>query len=254
MNGLLTMSLRKLVLTVVTSVLTVMAVIIVVPLAQGGSTSAPQTDRVLGVSENQRVISRQASFEARLSDSAHSFESAQLSTIAQAATREELEYIDPEALSKQIEKQHKEQEALEKKKQTEAKQRAAAEEKRKVEEKRKAEETQKLAEAKKKQEAQAAPSALEGSGWKKVVASCYHDVGGLLATGETLHADDLIIAHKELPFGTKVELEYKGKKTIAYVGDRGPYINGRDIDLAPAVQAALGLYDGVKSVNMRILG
>lgn len=253
MDRLLTMSKGKLALAVVTSFLVVVVVSILVPLAQGGSASAPETGKVLGVSENQRVISDQAELDERLSDRAYDLKSADLDLVAEASMREELEYIDTEAFEHQIEQKRKGQEALEKKQVDEREAQRKAE----AEVKRKAEEAQKAAEAAKKKEEQekkAQSSVSSEAGWKKVIASCYHDVGGLLATGETLQAHDLIIAHKELPLGTRVELEYQGNKVIAQVRDRGPYVSGRDIDLAPAVQAALGLYDGVKSVNMRILG
>lgn len=105
-------------------------------------------------------------------------------------------------------------------------------------------------EAKNKSQAQAS----NGGDWKPVTASMYYDVGSKTATGEILQSGDMIIAHKTLPFGTKVEIEYNGAVVQATVGDRGPYVQGRQIDLAPAVQDALGIHDGVVTMNMRIVG
>lgn len=49
------------------------------------------------------------------------------------------------------------------------------------------------------------------------------------------------IAHKTLPFGTIVVLEYKGRRVPAVVTDRGPYIEGRDFDLSLGLAKRLGL-------------
>jgi rare lipoprotein A len=47
-----------------------------------------------------------------------------------------------------------------------------------------------------------------------------------------MHANT--IAHKELPLGTRVELKNPrtGQTASAVVTDRGPFIEGRDIDLS----------------------
>ena len=102
-------------------------------------------------------------------------------------------------------------------------------------------------------ESKAEPKNSNASDWSTVTASMYYGVGNKTATGKILQSDDMIIAHKTLPFGTKVEIEYNGKVAQATVGDRGPYVKGRQIDLAPGVQNALGINDGVVKMNMRIV-
>ena len=65
------------------------------------------------------------------------------------------------------------------------------------------------------------------------------------------------IAHKDLPLGTRVELEnpLTGKSVRAVVTDRGPYIDGRDVDLSYGLARMLSLVDkGVGRLKMRVLG
>jgi rare lipoprotein A (peptidoglycan hydrolase) len=63
----------------------------------------------------------------------------------------------------------------------------------------------------------------------------------------------MIVAHKTLPFGTLVEFEYGGRRAVAVVADRGPYVAGREFDLGPGVARTLGL-NGVYTVQYRIVG
>ncbi len=52
--------------------------------------------------------------------------------------------------------------------------------------------------------------------------------------------DEKIAAHKFLPFGTRVLLEYKGKRLEVIIKDRGPYVKGRVFDLSLAGAKKLG--------------
>ena len=64
------------------------------------------------------------------------------------------------------------------------------------------------------------------------------------------------IAHKDLPLGTRVELNNPrtGQTTTAVVTDRGPYIAGRDVDLSYGLARKLSLVqDGVDKLVMRVL-
>ncbi|HEY6204202.1 MAG TPA: septal ring lytic transglycosylase RlpA family protein [Candidatus Limnocylindria bacterium] len=51
------------------------------------------------------------------------------------------------------------------------------------------------------------------------------------------------VAHKSLPCGTMVTLTHGTSTVTVPVVDRGPYIAGREFDLAPRVKAALGCTD-----------
>jgi rare lipoprotein A len=77
-----------------------------------------------------------------------------------------------------------------------------------------------------------------------------------MANGEPydMYADT--IAHKDIPLGTMVELENPrtGEKARAVVADRGPYVEGRDVDLSYELARKLSLVrQGVGNLRMRFL-
>jgi rare lipoprotein A len=76
------------------------------------------------------------------------------------------------------------------------------------------------------------------------LASWYGLYGGPLACGGTLGYEQLGVAHKTLPCGTKVTLRYGGREVTVPVIDRGPYVGGREWDLTGATARRLG-FDGV---------
>jgi rare lipoprotein A len=53
----------------------------------------------------------------------------------------------------------------------------------------------------------------------------------------------LIAARRTLPFGTKVRVTHSKsvKSVIVTITDRGPFVRGRIIDLAPAAARLLGI-------------
>ena len=61
-------------------------------------------------------------------------------------------------------------------------------------------------------------------------------------------------AHRTLPFGTKVRVHHlkNGRRVTVRVNDRGPFIEGRVIDLSFAAAKKLHL-DGVAPVRLEIL-
>lgn len=67
-------------------------------------------------------------------------------------------------------------------------------------------------------------------------ASYYHDKfdGRKTASGVRFDNSKLTAAHKKLPFGTKLKVtnEKNNKSVIVIITDRGPFINGREIDLS----------------------
>jgi len=65
--------------------------------------------------------------------------------------------------------------------------------------------------------------------------------GRLTASGTTYDQAAMTCAHKTLPFGTVLVVEYKGKRVTVVVTDRGPFIRGRDIDLSKGVADAIGI-------------
>jgi hypothetical protein len=75
--------------------------------------------------------------------------------------------------------------------------------------------------------------------WQSAVASWYDDEGST-ACG-THYARGL--ASLTLACGTAVHLCFHGACEIAYVQDRGPYVDGRTFDLNPGARAAISCTD-----------
>lgn len=75
--------------------------------------------------------------------------------------------------------------------------------------------------------------------------------GRLTASGTVYDQTALTCAHRTLPFGTVLVVEYKGKRVPCVVTDRGPYVRGRDLDLSLGVAEALGMVNrGVDQVTV----
>ncbi len=93
------------------------------------------------------------------------------------------------------------------------------------------------------------------TGWTSAKVSWYGPgfYGNTMAGGGVLTADSMVVAHKTLPFGTRVQFEYNGRTVTAVVQDRGPFIAGRVFDLGPGTARALG-FNGVHTISYRILG
>jgi rare lipoprotein A len=83
------------------------------------------------------------------------------------------------------------------------------------------------------------------------IASVYAYEGEKTASGETANPRALTAAHRTLPFGTTVKVTNRKNGHIVYVriNDRGPFKQGRIIDLTPAAAAKLGV-DGLASVSL----
>lgn len=95
-------------------------------------------------------------------------------------------------------------------------------------------------------------------GTQHVVASWYGKKyhGRAMADGTPFDMHANTIAHKDLPFGTKVELRNPetGQVEKATVTDRGPFIAGRDVDLSYGLAERLSLVQkGVGKLEMKIL-
>jgi rare lipoprotein A len=85
------------------------------------------------------------------------------------------------------------------------------------------------------------------------IASVYADE--LTANGEWAFAAGMTAAHKTLPFGTRVKVTNKktGMSVVVRINDRGPYVEGRIIDLTPAAAQAIGS-DGLAHVEIAVVG
>ncbi len=77
--------------------------------------------------------------------------------------------------------------------------------------------------------------------------------GRRTASGEIFDTNKLTAAHKTIPFGTLVRvinLE-NGKSAIVRINDRGPFVEGRIIDLSRAAALELGM-TGIGVARVRI--
>lgn len=80
-------------------------------------------------------------------------------------------------------------------------------------------------------------------------ASWYGATGNRTASGSHYDGSQMIVAHRTLPFGTKLKVTYKGRSVVVTTADRGPFIRGRELDLSHAAAKKLGMINaGVASV------
>lgn len=80
------------------------------------------------------------------------------------------------------------------------------------------------------------------AGAEPMVASYYGPGfdGAVTASGDIFDSSEHTAAHKTLPFGTELEVCYQGC-TVVTVNDRGPFVQGRDLDLSQAAASDIGL-------------
>lgn len=96
-------------------------------------------------------------------------------------------------------------------------------------------------------------------GWQEEgIASWYTSdpEGPLTANGERFDPDALAAAHKSLPFGTIVQVtdQTNGLHVDVRINDRGPYVDGRIIDLTPSAARAIDMYErGISPVILTIV-
>lgn len=91
------------------------------------------------------------------------------------------------------------------------------------------------------------------------MASWYGDAfnGRPTSTGERFNMHELTAAHKTLPLPGLVEVTNleNGRRVVVRVNDRGPFVDGRIIDLSRGAAQELGMISqGVGRVRVRYLG
>ncbi|KKS77386.1 MAG: Rare lipoprotein A [Parcubacteria group bacterium GW2011_GWC1_43_11b] len=81
--------------------------------------------------------------------------------------------------------------------------------------------------------------------------------GKTMANGKRFNASDpTIAAHKDLPFGTKLELKNPDNDhcLVVEVKDRGPFVAGRELDISKAAAKKLGVIEeGVSTLFARVI-
>lgn len=92
---------------------------------------------------------------------------------------------------------------------------------------------------------------------RKGVASYYADMfdGRLTANGEVFDQRLFTAAHKTLPFGTLVRVTNlkNNKSVVVRINDRGPFVEGRSIDLSRAAAEHLDMIqDGIATIEYSV--
>jgi len=80
--------------------------------------------------------------------------------------------------------------------------------------------------------------------------------GRKTASGERYDMHELTAAHRSLPFGTVVQVVRldSGAAVVVRINDRGPFVEGRIIDLSQAAAAEIDMvHDGVAQVALYLL-
>lgn len=81
-------------------------------------------------------------------------------------------------------------------------------------------------------------------------------IGGKTANGERYHASDLTAAHRSLPFNTYVRVTNlrNNQSVIVRINNRGPFIQGRIIDMSVRAAEELGMKrSGLAQVRVEVL-
>jgi rare lipoprotein A len=87
------------------------------------------------------------------------------------------------------------------------------------------------------------------------IASFYTE-GSKTASGEKFNTHDLTAAHPTLPFGTRLRVTNvtTGQAVTVRVNDRGPYVQGRVVDVSYSAADALGMVGkGLASVKLEVV-
>jgi len=88
------------------------------------------------------------------------------------------------------------------------------------------------------------------------IASFYEEDGTQTASGERFDGHKLTAAHRTLPFGTRVRVTNiaSGNSVTVRINDRGPFIDGRVIDVSYSAAKTLGITErGIAMVKLDIV-
>lgn len=111
------------------------------------------------------------------------------------------------------------------------------------------------------------PYEIDGVGYKPQVTAAYDETGVASWYGDPFHGrraangtiydqEAFTAAHKTLPLGTEVRVTNleNGRSALLRVTDRGPFVEGRIIDVSRRAARRLGfLDDGLAEVRVRAL-
>jgi len=103
------------------------------------------------------------------------------------------------------------------------------------------------------------PATDDFAGWRQTgEASWYGDPfhGRQTASGEVYDMEQLTAAHQTLPFGTRVRVENldNGRAVTVRINDRGPFVDGRILDVSRQAARELGMIgSGTARVRITVL-
>ena len=86
--------------------------------------------------------------------------------------------------------------------------------------------------------------AVEAPRYSQTMVASYYGYlleGFETASGAPFDPEGYTAAHKTLPIGTRLLVSYSGESVRVMVNDRGPYVEGRDLDLSLAAAREIGL-------------
>lgn len=100
---------------------------------------------------------------------------------------------------------------------------------------------------------------LDAAAKERGIASWYGEgfIGQLTASGEVYDGETLTGAHRTLPLGTivKVTNAQNGRQVRVRINDRGPYANGRILDLSHAAAVSLDFISrGTAPILLEVIG
>jgi rare lipoprotein A len=86
------------------------------------------------------------------------------------------------------------------------------------------------------------------------LASLYSSVSEATASGEDTQAENFTAAHRSLPFGTLVRVDNRENErwAVVRITDRGPFIEGRIIDVSQVAARQLDI-SGLTQVCLNVL-
>jgi rare lipoprotein A (peptidoglycan hydrolase)/uncharacterized small protein (DUF1192 family) len=94
------------------------------------------------------------------------------------------------------------------------------------------------------------PTGQVFSGYSSWYGNEFH--GRSTASGERYDQYAFTCAHRTLPFGTWLRVTFRGRNVVVRVNDRGPFVQGRILDLSRGSAEAVGL-TGVQWVDCEII-
>jgi rare lipoprotein A (peptidoglycan hydrolase) len=97
----------------------------------------------------------------------------------------------------------------------------------------------------------------EYAGGEQTMVASYYGyelAGSPTASGEPFDPTAYTAAHKTMPLGTQLQVDYGGNSVTVTVNDRGPYVADRDLDLSQAAAETIGLTAaGADAVQVDVL-